>query len=222
MSGKISASLMCADLLNLENEIKRLENAGVEYLHLDFMDGQFVQNITFGTSLIRACRRAADKIGIDIHIMGYKPEQYFDKMEIGQGDIVSFHYEACDNHREIIEILHSKGARAFLTISPDTPVEAVEEFLDVLDGVLVMTVYPGDSGKPLADGSIEKLEKMRTLMNKKGHEDMTLEVDGCVSWVNAPKMRNAGADLFVVGTSSVFEKSSSYEENVPRFRQIIK
>ncbi len=221
MQGKISASLMCADLLNLEQDIKRLEGLGVEYLHLDFMDGQFVPNITFGTGFVRACRRAVTDMVLDIHIMGYVPEQYFEKMEIGPGDLVSFHYEACENQHDVIRMIREKGASPLLAISPDTPVEVLREFLDEIDGVLIMTVYPGDSGKPLVPGSFEKLAATRKLMDETGHSELILEVDGCVSWVNTPHMRAAGTDLFVTGSSSIFEKGSTYEQTVPRFREII-
>ncbi len=221
MQGKISASLMCADLLNLEKDICRLEELGVEYLHLDFMDGQFVPNITFGTSFVRACRQAVKQMVLDIHIMGYVPEQYFDKMEIGPGDLVSFHYEACENRHEVIDLIRGRGASPLLAISPDTPVEVLREFLDEIDGVLIMTVYPGDSGKPLVPGSFEKLAATRKLMDETGHPDMLLEVDGCVSWVNTPHMRIAGTDLFVTGSSSIFEKGNTYEQTVPRFRELI-
>ena len=221
MSGKISASLMCADLLNLEKDIRRLENLGVEYLHLDFMDGQFVPNITFGTSFVRACRKVVDTMKLDIHIMGYVPEQYFDKMEIGEGDLVSFHYEACENQHEVIAMIRERGASPLLAISPDTPVSVLEEFLDEIDGVLIMTVYPGDSGKPLVPGSFEKLAATRKLLDDHGKTDMPVEVDGCVSWVNTPHMRDAGTDLYVTGSSSIFQKDSTYEETVPKFREII-
>lgn len=221
MSGKISASLMCADLLNLEADLKKLEANGVEFLHLDFMDGQFVPNITFGTSFIRACRKAVSTMKLDIHIMAYKPEQYFESMEIGEGDIVAFHYEACDNQTEVINLIHSKKAKAYLTLSPDTPIEIVKDFIEIIDGILIMTVYPGDSGKPLVPGSFEKLAKAREIIDTSGR-NIVLEVDGCVSWVNASKMKEAGAEMFVVGTSSVFEKGASYENTVPRFREIIR
>ena len=220
-AGKISASLMCADLLNLERDIRRLEALDVEYLHLDFMDGQFVSNITFGTDFVRACRKVVKNMRLDIHIMGYRPEQYFEKMEIGPGDLVSFHYEACENHREVIERIRQAGASPLLTLSPDTPVEVVREFLSIIDGVLIMSVYPGYAGRPMVPGSFEKLSAMRKILDETGRRDILLEVDGCVSWQNAPFMRQAGADLFVVGSSSVFEKNSVYEETIPRFRSII-
>lgn len=219
--GKISASLMCADLLNLEQEILRLEKQHVEYLHLDFMDGQFVPNLTFGTGFVRACRKAVHHMALDIHIMAYAPQQYFEKMEIGKGDLVSFHYEACENPHEVIGLLRQRGASPLLAISPDTPVGVLEEFLDEIEGVLIMTVYPGDSGKPLVPGSFEKLAAARQLMEQTGHTHLLLEADGCVSWVNAPLMRNAGTDLFVTGSSSVFEKGAAFEQTVPRFRAII-
>lgn len=221
MNKTISASLMCADLLNLGSEINTLEKLGVDYLHLDFMDGDFVSNITFGTGFICACRDAAHSIGIDIHIMGTPPERFFDRLKITKGDIVSFHYEACENCNEIIDMLHQRGAKAFLAINPSTPPEVICDYLDTIDGVLAMTVEPGDSGRPLAEGSLKKLEAIRKLLDNCGREDLVLEVDGCVSWINAPKMHSAGADMFVVGTSSVFEKKSDYSEAVPRFRKII-
>ncbi len=219
--GKISASLMCADLLNLERDITRLEGLGVEYLHLDFMDGQFVSNITFGTGFVRACRRAVKTMALDIHIMGFVPEQYFEKMEIGPGDLVSFHYEACENQHEVIRLIRERGASPLLAISPDTPVDVLREFADEIDGVLIMTVYPGDSGRPLVPGSFEKLAATRALLDECGYPEKPVEVDGCVSWVNTPHMRDAGTELYVVGSSSVFEKGSTYEETVPRFRAII-
>ena len=97
----------------------------------------------------------------------------------------------------------------------------LEEFLDEIEGVLIMTVYPGDSGKPLVPGSFEKLAAARQLMEQTGHTHLLLEADGCVSWANAPLMRSAGTDLFVTGSSSVFEKGAAYEQTVPRFRAII-
>ncbi len=220
-SGKISASLMCADLLNLERDIRRLEAQGVEYLHLDFMDGRFVPNITFGTGFVRACRAAVRTMRLDIHIMGYRPEQYFAPMELGAGDLLSFHIEACENQPEVLRQIRAAGAKPLLAISPDTPLERLKPLLPLCDGVLVMTVYPGDSGRPLVPGSFERLAAVRDLLNADGRPDLLLEVDGCVSWANTPHMRAAGTDLFVTGTSSVFEGERNYEVTVPRFRTLI-
>ncbi len=220
MKGQLSASLMCADLLNLESELTRLQQLQVEYLHFDFMDGRFVPNITFGNAFIRAFRKAFPHYPVDIHIMAFEPQQYFDVMGIGKGDLVSVHFEACEDVHAVLADLRARGARPLLAISPDTPVDAIVPYLDELDGVLVMTVYPGDSGKPLAPHSMERLAATRALLDATGRH-LILEVDGCVSWANAPKMRQAGTDLFVLGSSSVFEKGGVYEETVPRFRQLI-
>ena len=217
----ISASLMCADLLNLGSDISRLESLGVNYLHLDFMDGNFVSNITFGTSFIRACRRAVKSMELDVHIMGYKPEQYFEKMEIGASDIVSFHYEASENRREVIKLLRDRNASVLMALSPDTPVCVLEEYAEEIDGALIMTVYPGDSGRQIVPGSFEKIAAARELFDRLGLKDRIIEVDGNVSWMNIPYMKSAGADLFVAGTSSIFQKGSVLEETVPKFLSML-
>lgn len=221
MSKKISASLMCGDLLNLESEIRSLEKSGVDYLHLDFMDGVFVSNTAFSAPLIRACRKAAGNMGTDIHIMGTPPEKYFDSLEITNGDIVSFHYEACESPSELIRLIRSRGGKALLALSPDTPAEVLSDYVDEIDGALIMTVYPGDSGRPLVPSSFEKIKAVRDIFDKSGKKELILEVDGCVSWENAPKMSKAGADMFVTGTSSVFENRRDYEHTVLRFREIV-
>lgn len=221
MSGKISASIMCADLLNLESEIKHLDSLGVDYLHLDFMDGNFVSNIAFGIDFFKSFRKLPKKMQNDIHIMAFSPENYLDRLEIEEGDLVSFHYEACNNHLKVIEKIKSRGALPMLAISPDTDINVVDEFLPFLSGVLIMTVYPGDTGRPLAPNSFERIKQLKTLVEKHCSDDFIIEVDGCVSWENAPKMRAAGANLFVTGTSSIFKQPHNYSQNVPKFKSLI-
>ena len=203
MRGMLSPSVMCADLLNLSDEIKKLDKLGVEYLHIDFMDNKFVPNITFDTNMVKSFKKPMESIKRDIHIMAFEPEQYFDKMEIGEGDMVSVHYEACEDAHKVLEIIKSKGADPCLAISPDTPVETVKEFLDEVYAILLMTVYPGFAGQPMAPKSMERLSSLKKIVDASG-KNILIEVDGHVSWDHCGEMRQNGADIFVAGSSSVY------------------
>lgn len=220
MRGMISPSLMCADVLNLESEITSLDKLGVDYVHLDFMDGKFVPNITLDTNLIKAVKPILKNMKRDIHIMAYNPEQYFDRMDIGEGDVVAVHYEACENLHEVLADIRSRGADPFVAISPDTKFDVLTEFLDEVNGVLVMTVYPGFAGQPIVEGSFEKIKEVKKLINESGR-DIILEVDGHVSWDLCKKMRECGADLFVAGSSSVYCKDLELDEAVNRMIKLI-
>lgn len=220
MNGMLSPSLMCADMLNLKSEITALDNLGVEYVHLDFMDNKFVPNITLDASLIKAVKSVLKNMKRDIHIMAFEPQQYFDRMDIGKDDIVSVHYEACKDFHKVLEDIHNRGAKAFIAISPDTDASVINEFIDEIDGVLVMTVYPGFAGQPIVEGSFEKISKVRELIDC-SKKDIILEVDGHVSWDLCKKMRECGADLFVAGSSSVYSKEMNLDEAVNKMKQLI-
>ncbi len=221
MGGILSPSVMCADLLNLYSEIEKLDSLGVEFLHIDFMDNKFVPNITFDTNMVKSFKRPMKNIRRDIHIMAFEPQNYFDKMEIGQGDFVSVHYEACENPHEVLAEIRNRGASPSIAISPDTPVETVCDFLDEVDGVLLMTVYPGFAGQPMAPNSMERLSKLKQIIVDSG-KDIILEVDGHVSWDHCQEMRARGADMFVAGSSSVYGKDYPIDEAVKKFYQLVK
>lgn len=221
MNGMLSPSLMCADVLNLQSELELLDRLGVEFIHLDFMDNHFVPNITLDTTLIKATKSVIKQMRRDIHIMAYHPEQYFDRMDIGAGDIVSVHYEACDNLDEVFSEIRNRGASPFLAISPDTPAEVLCDHFDKIDGCLVMTVYPGFAGRPIVEGSLEKLARVKQLIRESGRP-LLMEVDGHVSWELCQKMRACGADMFVAGSSSLYQKGLSTEEAVERMRELVK
>lgn len=221
MRGMLSPSLMCADMLNLQRELETLDSLLVDYVHLDFMDNKFVPNITLDASLIRAVKPVLKNMKRDIHIMAYAPQQYFERMDIGEGDIVSVHYEACDDLHDVLAEIRARGAKAFIAISPDTSVEVIYEYIAEIDGILVMTVYPGFAGQPIVEGSFEKIKAVRELIDKSGRE-LILEVDGHVSWDLCGKMRENGADLFVAGSSSVYQKGLELSEAVRRMTELIR
>ena len=221
MRGMLSPSLMCADILNLQRELETLDSLSVDYVHLDFMDNKFVPNITLDASLIRAVKPVLKNMKRDIHIMAYAPQQYFERMDIGEGDIVSVHYEACDDLHDVLAEIRARGAKAFIAISTDTSVEVIYEYIAEIDGILVMTVYPGFAGQPIVEGSFEKIKAVRELIDKSGRE-LILEVDGHVSWDLCGKMRENGADLFVAGSSSVYQKGLELSEAVRRMTELIR
>ena len=217
----LSPSLMCADVLNLQSELEALERLGVEYIHLDFMDNHFVPNITLDANIIKSVKSVLKSMKRDIHIMAYEPEQYFERMDIGEGDIVSVHYEACpDTLHKVIAEIRERGAVPFIAISPDTKPEVLTDYLDEIDGVLVMTVYPGFAGRPIVEGSFDKIKAVRKLLDSR-REGILLEVDGHVSWDLCAEMRACGGDMFVAGSSSLYQKGLDISEAVERMRALI-
>lgn len=220
MAGKLSPSVMCADLLNLSSEIEKLDSLGVEYLHIDFMDNKFVPNITFDTNMVKCMKKPMKSIRRDIHIMAFEPQQFFDKMEIAKGDMVSVHLEACEDAHAVLRDIRDRGADACLAISPDTPVESVLEYLDEVYAILLMTVYPGFAGQPMAPKSMERLRALRKLIDE-SCKNVLIEVDGHVSWNHCSEMRSNGADIFVAGSSSVYGKDYPLDEAVKRFYSLV-
>ncbi len=213
----LSASLMCADLLHLQRDLDALTAAGVELLHFDVMDGHFVPNLMLPPDFVRAVRRGSN-LPFDIHLMVEQPERVIPMLDLQAGDFVSIHAESTPHAHRALAMIRERGGRAALAINPATPVEAVGEVLDELDMVLVMTVNPGYAGQKLVSGGIDKLRRMRALLDDRGYERILLEVDGNCSFANAPLMRAAGADVFVVGSSSVFDPLLGIAQGVEKFR----
>lgn len=221
MRGLLSPSVMCADLLHLSDEIEKLDKLGVEYLHIDFMDNKFVPNITFDINMVRSFKKPMKNIKRDIHIMAFEPQQYFDAMEIGKGDMVSVHHEACEDAHAVLKDISARGADPCIAISPDTPVDIVKVYLDEVNAVLLMTVYPGFAGQPIAPKSMERLAELRKIIDDSG-KDIKIEVDGHVSWDYCGEMREKGADIFVAGSSSVYGKDYPLDEAVEKFYTLVK
>ena len=216
----ISPSLMCADFLNLGAELTALKEGGIEYLHIDIMDGVFVQNYTLGTDFIKKLHAATD-IPLDIHLMIKDPEVKLDWFEIREGDYVAVHYEACTHHQAMLQKIKSKGGKTMLALNPGTPLCVLEELLPDLDAVLIMTVNPGFAGQKLIPQTLDKITRCRKMLVEAGYPDVEIECDGNVSFENAEEMSRAGANIFVAGTSSLYAKGSSLEENIARMRKSI-
>lgn len=221
MAGMLSPSVMCADLLHLSDEIEKLDSLGVEFLHIDFMDNKFVPNITFDTNMVKSLKKPMKNIRRDIHIMAFEPQQFFDAMDISKGDMVSVHYEACEDAHKVLDEIRARGASPCLAISPDTPVEVVKDFLCEVNAILLMTVYPGFAGQPLAPKSMERLTELKSIVDSSG-KNIKIEVDGNVSWDHCAEMREKGADIFVAGSSSVYGRKYPLEESVKMFYSLVK
>lgn len=221
MKAKICPSMMCADIFSMKNVIEYFEKAGIEYLHIDIMDGIFVPNYTLGTDF---CSRIKEytSIPLDIHLMIERPEDKIDWFPISQGDYVSIHAESTNHIQRTLQRIRDAGGKPMLALNPATPVCMLENVMDDIDAVLIMTVNPGYAGQKLIPATLEKISATRRFLDSHYHPEIEIEVDGNVSFENAQKMRNSGADMFVAGSSSVFNSDYSLEDGITKLRECIK
>ncbi len=220
MKKLLSASLMCADLTNLTDSIKELEKAGIDYLHIDIMDGAFVPNITLGFDLINAIKKVTD-IPLDVHMMVNEPSKFIDRMSLSENDILCVHYESEIHIHRTLEMIKNKGCKAGLAINPGTPVESVKHLTDYIDMLLVMTVSPGFAGQKMFTGAEKKVTEARKLLEEWNCPDTLIEVDGNISLPNGSKLSKCGADIFVLGTSSLFLKDKAIKEAAEDFKAVL-
>jgi ribulose-phosphate 3-epimerase len=212
--------MMCVNFLNIQADLTALENAGIEYLHFDIMDGSFVPNYTLGPCMINSLRDVT-RITFDIHLMVERPEDKLEFFDIRKGDYVSFHAEATNHIQRLLTAIRKLGAHPGVAINPGTPVCVLEPILDDLDFVLVMTVNPGFAGQKLVPQTLKKIAVVRSMIDHSGYPHIKLQVDGNVSFENAKKMREAGADIFVAGTAGLFRADMSIAEGAGFLRAAI-
>ena len=193
---KISASILNADLLRLGEEISRVEQAGVEMLHFDVMDGWFVPNISFGMPVLQAADKQSE-LFMDVHLMINNPLLYVKDFADAGADMITFHLESLSDPFDTIKTIHSYGIKAGISLKPRTPARAVLPFLDEVENILVMTVEPGFGGQTYMHDMNDKIREIRQML---GTRDCYLQVDGGINAETILEAEAAGADLFVVGS----------------------
>lgn len=215
----ISASLMCAGMKMLKENIKILEEQKVEYLHVDVMDGEFVPNLGLGIDYINGIREMTS-IPLDIHMMVCKPEDKLEWLKLGKEDCIAIHYESTIHVQRTLVRAKGYGCKVMLAINPGTPIYSVEEVLDYIDGIVVLTVNPGFAGQKIVKSCIPKVERLENFLNEAGYKDLDIQVDGNISFDHAKLFKKMGANIFVAGSSSLFN-GDDLVNNIRKYREAI-
>lgn len=209
---KIAPSILSADFSKLGEEIEKLDKSSCDYIHIDVMDGHFVPNLTFGPDIIKAIRPLTKK-PFDVHLMINPVKKYINDYINAGADIITIHQEIDDNVTDCLKLIKSKKIKAGLSIKPGTGHETIEEYLDMLDLVLIMTVEPGFGGQSFMESQVQKIKEVKKLIENRVIE---IEVDGGINPETAKQALNAGAKVLVAG-SAIF-KNEYYEENISNLK----
>ncbi len=204
MSHLVAPSILSCDFAYIARDVEMVNNSEADWLHVDVMDGVFVPNISFGLPVVEAMKRHS-KIPLDVHLMIVEPEKYIESFRKAGADRISIHTEACTHLHAAVARIKQSGAEASIAINPATSLTALEEILPYIDGVCLMSVNPGFSGQAFIETSIEKIKKLRRMIQAAGR-DVRIEVDGGVKLDNAQRILDAGADVLVSGSGVFAQK----------------
>lgn len=213
----LAPSILSADFKILGEQIRETEKGGAQYIHFDIMDGMFVPSISFGMPVLSSIKNLTGQT-IDAHLMVTEPVRLMEDFVKCGADILTIHYEACTDLKADIDCIHSLGAKAGVSVKPETPVDVLEPYLDQADMFLVMCVVPGFGGQTFLPGSIEKIRQLRAMLDARGMEK-DIEVDGGIHHSNVTQVLDAGANVIVAG-SAVYH--GSVRDNTERFMGILK
>lgn len=213
---RIAPSILSADFAELGKEVKNIDAAGADYIHIDVMDGHFVPNITIGPGVVKALRPHSEK-PFDVHLMVAPVDPYIVAFAEAGADIITVHAEAGPHTHRTIQSIKSLGKRAGLSLNPATPASAIDNLIDQLDLILVMTVNPGFGGQKFIENQIDKIQEIRRRIDESGRT-IDLEVDGGIDTSMAKRVIEAGADVLVAGTASFRGGAEYYKDNISQLR----
>ena len=215
---KIAPSIVSADLSRLADQVREVEAAGAQMIHIDIMDGRFVPAITIGVPIVEAIRRTTE-ITLDIHLMVVEPEKQVERFIEAGGDIINVHWEAATHVHRIVRDVQQRGRRAGVCLNPGTSAGVLDALLPDLDQVMVMAVNPGASGQPFIASVLAKVERLRKSIDEGGYR-AEIEIDGGVKVDNAPRCAAAGADV-LVAASAVFNDSAPIGDNIRALQESV-
>lgn len=213
--GKIAPSILSADFRRLGEEVKEVELAGADYIHIDVMDGHFVPNITIGPMIVKAVKQVT-KLPSDVHLMISDPDRFIDDFAQAGADIITVHAEAINHLHRSIQIIRKAGAKPSVSLNPATPLEMIEYILDDVDMVLLMTVNPGFGGQEFIPEVVPKVGRLKEMIEKRGLK-VDIEVDGGIGPDNIDLVSKAGADVFVAGSAIFY--SEDYAKTIQMMRK---
>ncbi|MEZ4952914.1 MAG: ribulose-phosphate 3-epimerase [Saprospiraceae bacterium] len=216
MKHLIAPSVLAADFTNLQKDFDVVNNSEADWFHVDVMDGRFVPNISFGQFVIKFMKKMAKK-PLDVHLMIVEPEKYIEEFREAGADVITVHYEACPHLHRTLQQIKATGAKAGVALNPHTPVQLLEDVLENVDLVLLMSVNPGFGGQKFIYQTIPKIQKLRRMMVER-NVHAHIEIDGGVGLQNAEKLLQAGADVLVAG-SSVFH-SENPADTISKLKEI--
>tara|TARA_B110000014_G_scaffold254589_1_gene235351 strand:+ start:234 stop:905 length:672 start_codon:yes stop_codon:yes gene_type:complete len=213
---KIAPSILSSDFGRLAEQVIEAEEAGADWIHVDVMDGSFVPNITIGPAVTEAVRSATD-LPVDVHLMINNPDQHLEAFADAGADYLTVHQEACVHLHKTIDAIRDMNVRPGITLNPATSIGTIEDIVDYVDLVLVMSVNPGFGGQSFIPSSIEKIKKLKDLIGRRGLTGVELEVDGGINENTAPSVVNAGSGVLVAG-SAIYGHPEGVAEAIRRLR----
>jgi len=220
MKVKLSASIMCANFSHLRKDIEELEKGGIDYLHFDIMDGHFVPNFTMGPDILKTVRKLTS-LSFDTHLMVENPDEYIPVFIEAGSNLIFFHIEASLHPQRTIYLIKKEGAKAGIALNPATPLCQLNYLLPKVSSVLIMGVEPGFAGQTLISSTISKIRNLKKMIEER-NLNVDIEVDGNISFANAPLMVEAGANILVCGTSSIFKPKMGIRKGIEKLREVLK